>query len=81
MNESAENTEVPQNLNELEVVVRAKERNHLLLASRPNVIGVDVGYRARAGETTSERVVKVYVSQKIDRQLGRRSADSSYSSG
>lgn len=64
-----DNTEIPQDFDELETLFRAKELNYLLLMSRPNVIGVDIGYRVRAGETTDERVIKVYVSQKLDRRL------------
>lgn len=47
-------------------IVRAKEANRLLLQARPNVVGLDVGFRTRGGEVTEERVVKVYVSRKID---------------
>jgi hypothetical protein len=51
---------------ELLPIIRAKKANRLLLQARPNVIGLDVGFRVRQGEVTQERVVKVYVSQKID---------------
>jgi hypothetical protein len=51
-----------QDINRL---VRAKQANRALLISRPNVIGMDVGYRTRAGEVTEERVVKVYVREKV----------------
>jgi hypothetical protein len=58
--------EGPPDADEILTVARAKEYNRLLLASRPNVIGLDVGYRVRGGQVTDERVVKVYVSQKLD---------------
>jgi hypothetical protein len=47
-------------------IVRAKEANRVLLRGRPNVVGLDVGLRRRQGKETEERVVKVYVSQKVD---------------
>jgi hypothetical protein len=46
-------------------LVRAKKANRALLLSKPNVIGLDVGKRTRAGEATEERVVKVYVRDKV----------------
>lgn len=47
-------------------IIRAKKANRLLLRARPNVVGLDVGFRTRQGKVTQERVVKVYVSRKID---------------
>jgi hypothetical protein len=61
--------EGPPDADEIQAVVRAKEENRWLLAARPNVVGLDVGYRVRGGQATDERVVKVYVSQKLDRSL------------
>lgn len=48
------------------LLVRAKEANRALLLSKPYVIGLDVGYRVRAGEATDELVVKVIVSRKLE---------------
>jgi hypothetical protein len=50
-----------------EPLIRAKKRNRRLLLSKPNVIGFDVGFRVRDSQVTDERVVKVYVSQKLER--------------
>jgi hypothetical protein len=58
--------ERPSDKDDLLRIVRAKEANRLLLRARPNVVGLDVGFRTRQGEVTQERVVKVYVSRKID---------------
>jgi hypothetical protein len=60
------NSEQPPDIDDLLTIVRAKRANRLLLRARPNVIGLDIGFRSRQGEETQERVVKVYVSQKID---------------
>ena len=54
---------------ELLPIVRAKEANRMLLRARPNVVGLDVGVRTRQGEVTQERVLKVYVSRKLDASL------------
>ncbi|MGZ8932947.1 MAG: hypothetical protein ACXW06_06685 [Halobacteriota archaeon] len=55
-----------QVIEDLLPIIRAKKANSLLLRARPNVVGLDVGFRTRRGEVTQERVVKVYVSRKID---------------
>jgi hypothetical protein len=52
---------------DVERLVRAKTRHKRLLLSKPGVIGMDIGYRVRRGQPTDERVVKVYVSQKLDK--------------
>jgi hypothetical protein len=52
-----------------DLLIRAKDANRLLLRSKPNVIGLDVGLRVKGGKVTKEKVVKVYVSRKIDKQL------------
>lgn len=56
----------PSDKDDLLRIVRTKEANRLLLRARPNVVGLDVGFRKRQGKETEERVVKVYVSRKID---------------
>jgi hypothetical protein len=43
----AEPADRPPDLDELEPIVRAKDANRLSLLARPNVIGLDVGYRVR----------------------------------
>jgi hypothetical protein len=57
----------PPDLADVEPLIRAKKRNKRLLLSKPNVIGFDVGFRVKEGEVTDERVVKVYVSEKVER--------------
>lgn len=54
---------------ELVRLVQAKESHRLLLLSKPNVIAMDIGQRVRDGQQTSEPVVTVYVSRKVDRSL------------
>jgi hypothetical protein len=56
-----------QDIADVERLVRAKARHRRLLLSKPGVIGMDIGYRVRKGQPTDERVVKVYVSQKLDK--------------
>ncbi len=53
---------------EIGLLVEAKQANRLLLMSKPNVIGMGIGLRIRGGEQTDERVVKVYVSQKVSKE-------------
>jgi hypothetical protein len=65
----AEPADRPSDLDELEPIVRAKDANRLSLLARPNVIGLDVGYRVRGGKVTQERVLKVYVLRKLPRSL------------
>jgi hypothetical protein len=52
-----------------ELLIRAKDANRLLIRSKPNVIGLDVGLRVKGGKVTKETVVKVYVSRKIEKKL------------
>jgi len=58
-------------LREFEKLTTAKHENRLLLRSRPNVIAMDIGYRTKDGKRTPEKVVKVYVSQKLPREMLR----------
>lgn len=57
---------LPADLEKVDLLIRAKEANEKLLLSKPHVIGLDVGYRVKAGKVTDERVVVVYVSRKVD---------------
>jgi hypothetical protein len=59
---------------ELLLPFRAKEANFHQLMARPNVIGLDVGHRVRAGEPTDEPAVIVYVSHKVAPNLLDESA-------
>jgi len=54
---------------EYELLIRAKDANRLLIRSKPNVIGLDVGLRVKGGKVTKEKVVKVYVSKKIEKEF------------
>ena len=57
---------LPSEFAHIERIARAKKVHRRLLFSKPNVIGFDVGYRVKNGEVTDERVLKVYVSQKLE---------------
>jgi hypothetical protein len=52
-----------------ESVLEAKQENRLELRARPNVIGLDIGYRVKGGKQTTEKAVKVYVSHKLRKTL------------
>jgi len=52
---------------DMERLIRAKNRHRRLLLSKPSVIGFDVGFRTQHGQATDEPVVKVYVSEKLER--------------
>lgn len=54
---------------EHDLLIRSKDANRLLIRSKPNVIGLDVGLRVKGGNVTKEKVVKVYVSRKIEKQF------------
>ena len=54
---------------EYDLLIRAKDANRLLIRSKPNVIGLDVGLRVKDGKVTKERVVKVYVLRKTEKQF------------
>ncbi|MFD6065360.1 hypothetical protein, partial [Rhodococcus wratislaviensis] len=68
---NGENSRETQDAERQLIVLRAKERNRPFILARPNVIGLDVGYRVRGGKPTDELVVIAYVSQKVDRSLLR----------
>lgn len=52
-----------------DLLIRAKNENRFLLRSKPNVIALDIGFKTKDGKVTNERVVKVYVSRKIDKKF------------
>ncbi len=58
-----------KNEKEYGLLIRAKIENRLLLRSKPNVIGLDVGLRLKGGKITKERVIKVYVAKKIEKKF------------
>lgn len=62
---------LPADVAELQLLLRAKEANRILFLSKPHVIGLNVGYRIRGGNTTDERAVIVYVSRKLPESLLR----------
>lgn len=57
------------NEKEYELLIRAKTENRLLLRTKPNVIGLDIGLRIKGGKITKEKVVKVYVVKKIEKKF------------
>jgi flagellar basal body-associated protein FliL len=65
MKEESKATKVGRRRNEIELLVKAKEENRVLLMSKSNVIGIGVGYRKKDGKVTDELVMKVYVSRKL----------------
>lgn len=52
----------------IQLLVEAKKANKFLLRSKPNVVGMDIGFRVKGGKQTKERVIKVYVTRKIPKE-------------
>ena len=48
---------------------KAKEEYKGLLISRPNVIGIGIGNRIKGGKELDEMVIKVYVKQKVPKNM------------
>ena len=52
-----------------DLLTRAKDANEFLLLSKPNVIGLDIGFRVKNGTMTDEEVVTVHVVRKLPESM------------
>jgi len=50
----------------IETLLKIKEANEPLLMSKPNVVGVDVGFKYVGGKQTGEVAIRVFVKKKMD---------------